>query len=231
LGRLGEIDEFPHMTLSNHEKGQPVMEQKENLVADVVKAEWKMFQDVPSIGGKASCQEDSKTFGIMRSSQLISWSEAVLESYLSDLKEADISSRNLLTEKYARMMESTSPSEYARIEHLLPPIDPRAPELIDQIVAIVLEWEMELAKKFPHILKRGRPISSTEDRPRVTSLETYLRGELATYSLRTLDLYLANVMQQKSEGINGSEITLMHTTKQYGYNSLEKANEKLQQRA
>ncbi len=201
------------------------MKQKESLVDDVVKMEWKMFQAVPNVGGKASCQEDSKTFHIMRSSQLASWSEAVLESYLGDLKDAEILRRNLLTEKYARMMQSTSPAEYARIEHLLQPIDSRAHGLIQQIVAIVLEWETELQKKFPHILKRGRPLYSKEDRLGVTSLETYLRGELMTYSLRTLELYLTNVMQQKSEGINGSEITLMHTTKQYGYDSLEKANE------
>ena len=201
------------------------MKQKESLVDDVVKMEWKMFQAVPNVGGKASCQEDSKTFHIMRSSQLASWSEAVLESYLGDLKDAEILRRNLLTEKYARMMQSTSPAEYARIEHLLQPIDSRAHGLIQQIVAIVLEWETELQKKFPHILKRGRPLYSKEDRLGVTSLETYLRGELMTYSLRTLELYLANIMQQKSEGINGSEITLMHTTKQYGYDSLEKANE------
>lgn len=207
------------------------MKQKEGVVDDVVGLEWAMFQGVPSIGGKASCQEDSTTFRIMRASQLVSWSEAALESYQSDLKDAEISGRNLLTEKYARMMQSTSPSEYARMKHLLPPVSSRSLELIDQIVPVVLEWEMELLNKYPHILKRGRPIFSTEDRPRVTSLETYLRGELATYSPGTLDLYLANVMQQKSDGINGSEITLMHTTKQYGYNSLEKANEKMARRA
>lgn len=207
------------------------MEQKERLVADVVQLEWKMFQAVPSIGGRAGCQDDLKTFDIMRTSQLVSWSEAALGSYLNDLREADAGQRNLLTEKYARMMQSTSPAEYARIEHMLPPVNPAAFELIDRIIAIVLDWEVELAEKFPHILKRGRPIFKTEDRPRVTSLETYLRGELATYSVRTLELYLASVTQQKAAGINGSEITLMHTTKRYGYNSLEKANERMKQHA
>ncbi|HLS82852.1 MAG TPA: DUF4125 family protein [Steroidobacter sp.] len=133
--------------------------------------------------------------------------------------------------KYARMMKSTSPTEYARVEPMLPPVGLRALELIDQIVPIVLEWEMELLKKYPDVMKRGRPVFSAEDRFGVTSLETYLRGELATYSIGTLELYLANVMQQKSQDINGSEITLMDTVRQYGFKSLRKANEELKQHA
>lgn len=78
------------------------------------------FQNVPNVGGKALCQEDFNTFQIMRASQAASWSEATLESYLDDLKVAEGANRNLLTEKYARMMQSKWPSEYARIEHLLP---------------------------------------------------------------------------------------------------------------
>jgi hypothetical protein len=61
----------------------------------------------------------------------------------------------------------------------------------------------------------------------VTSLETYLRGELSTYSQKTLELYYDHLSQQESENINGSEITLEHTVKQYGYASLKIANAKL----
>jgi hypothetical protein len=97
---------------------------KENLIASIVQAEWEMFQVVPNVGGPAGCQQDPKTFEIMRSSQAVSWSETALESYLDDLVTAQRSGRNLLTEKYARMMESTAPAEYAAIEHLLPPLTP-----------------------------------------------------------------------------------------------------------
>ncbi len=203
------------------------MTAKEDSVAKIVEIEWRMFQDVPNIGGTAPCQEDQKTFQIMRFSQVMSWSEAVLESYLGDLTEAEGNERNLLTEKYARMMKSTSPLEYARIEHLIPPLNPKALLLIDKIVSIVLEWEDDLQNKYPYIMRRGRPVYSSADTPFVTSLETYLRGELATYSLRTLELYYENVLKQKSEHINGSEITLDHMIKQYGYGSLEEANRKL----
>ena len=200
---------------------------REELLNGIIEIEWNMFQEVPNIGGKASCQEDLRTFRIMRSSQALSWSDAALESYLNDLQEAEKKGRNLLAEKYARMMKSTSPLEYARVEHLIPPLDTEVPPLIDKIVETILEWEKELSQKFPYIIKRGRPIHSSEDMPFAASLETYLRGELATYSERTLGLYYEHLLKQKSEDRNGSKIILEHTVKQYGYESLEEANEKM----
>ncbi|KJS00741.1 MAG: hypothetical protein VR68_06560 [Peptococcaceae bacterium BRH_c4a] len=198
---------------------------KEALIAKIIDLEWNMFHEVSNIGGKASCQEDPVTFRIMRYSQAVSWAEDVLESYLTDLSEAQKNKRNLLTEKYARMMKSTSPLVYYnRIEHLLPALEPETLHLIDSIVKIVLEWEEELSAKYPNLVKRGRPIHSTEDSQFITSVETYLRGELATYSLKTLKLYYKNVLKQKSENINGSEITLNSMVKQYGYSSLTEAN-------
>ena len=107
------------------------------------------------------------------------------------------------------------------------PLDPEVPPLIDKIVKIALEWEEEVTEKFPNIVKRGRPLYSSQDSPFATSVETYLRGELSTYSKRTLDLYYANVLKQKSENINGSELIFDQMVKQYGYESLEEANEKL----
>ena len=61
------------------------------------------------------------------------------------------------------------------------------------------------------------------DTPRVTSLETYLRGELATYSPKTLALYHEHLQEEKGKGINGPEITLRFLVGQYGYRSLEEA--------
>lgn len=200
---------------------------KEELISRILEIEWRMFENVSNIGGRAVCQEDPKTFEIMRLSQTMAWSESALESYLIDLREAEKVGRNLMTEKYARMMESTSPSEYARIKHKIPPLSPETALLIDKITKISLEWESELSERFPHLHKRGRPTYSSEDTPFVTSFETYLRGELSTYSQRTLQLYYDNILRQKAENINGSEIILDNMVKRYGYSSLEEANEKL----
>ena len=127
------------------------------------------------------------------------------------------------------MMISTSPEEYAQIESLLAQLDPAVPPLVEEIIKIVLIWEEELKRKYPNIAKRGRPIYSSADSLYVTSMETYLRGELSTYSPKTLKLYYENVLKQKSEKINGSEIILEHTMNGYGLKSLKDADESLRQ--
>jgi hypothetical protein len=200
---------------------------KEEIISKILDIEWKMFEKVSSIDGNAACQEDPATFKIMRTSQAMSWSMDILECYLEDLEKVQEDGRNLMTEKYARMMASTSPLEFEKIAHSLPPLAPEVSRLIDKIVAIILKWEEDLLRKYPNVVKRGRPLRSSEDSVYVTSLETYLRGELSTYSQKTLELYYDHVSKQESENINGSEITLEHTVKQYGYASLKKANEML----
>lgn len=198
---------------------------KVDLIARIVAIEWMMFQNVANIGGRAACQDDPETFFIMRSSQAMAWSEAALASYLEDLLEAEEKGRNLLTEKYARMMEFTAPLEYARIQHHLPPLDQDTLLLIDEIAKISLEWDEEIRAKFPYISKRGRPAACSDDTPFITSIETYLRGELATFSPKTLALYYQNVLEQKAENINGAQIVLTSMMQRYGFNSLAEANE------
>lgn len=203
------------------------MTAKTDLISQIVAAEWRMHQNVPSIGGRAGCQEDFRTFEISRSSQALSWSETCLASYLKDLKLAAKEGRNLQTEKYARMMKSTLPVEYALMEHLLPTMDPDALSIIDEIVEIVIGWAKASAQKYPYVVSTGRPLQSSEDTCFATSMETYLRSELSVYSLNTLMLYRDNVLQQKANNVNGYEITLDETVKRYGFASLEQANERM----
>jgi hypothetical protein len=203
---------------------------KEELITSITDIEWKMFQDVPNIGGKAPCQEERPTFEIMRKSQAESCSLETLGSYLDDLSRAEQSGNNLLTEKYARMMQSTSPLEYEQIKHMIPDIEPAVKSLITEIMAAVLQWEDELLTKYPYVVGAGRPIRSSEDTPFVTSLETYLRSELSTYSQKTLKSYFDDIQKQKKDGINGAELTLEYTVKQYEYKSLSEANEILKNR-
>ena len=47
-------------------------------------AEWPMFQAVHNRGGRALCQDNKKTFTIMRLGQFAAWDEATLASYLDD---------------------------------------------------------------------------------------------------------------------------------------------------
>jgi hypothetical protein len=204
------------------------MEHKESLATRIIQIEWHMFRETPGIGGPAPCQQDREAFEVARLSQILSWPEAVQASYIADLEKAEQQGRNLVTEKYARMMKTTAPAEYDRIEHLLPPLEPGIAALIDEIAAIVLEWGTELTAKYPQLMKRGRPLRSADGTPSATSIETYLRGELATYSRQTLELYLADLLRQKSENRNGAATILDSTVQRHGYRSLADAEQKLE---
>lgn len=88
---------------------------RDELMSEIIKLEWDMFSHVSNVGGPASCQMRPDTFKIMRKSQAATWSDELLASYLEDLKTATREGRNIMTEKYARMMESTFPEEYRKL--------------------------------------------------------------------------------------------------------------------
>jgi len=203
------------------------MELKETLIKRIVETEWLQFQQVQSIDGPTDCQQDRGTFEGMRTGQAISWSAPALESYLEDLENAKAQGRNLIAEKYAIMMAATAPQAYAELAYHLPRNPPYVAALIDEAVTMVLAWQEQLYAAYPNILKRGRPLHSSADGPGITSFETYLRSELATYSLRTLKLYISHIRQQKASNINGARITLTYMVSSYGYDSLEAANQAL----
>ena len=200
-----------------------------DIINKIIEIEWAMFSEVNNIGGRASCQESPQTFRIMRESQAVTWSKELLGSYLEDLESAREKGRNLMTEKYARMMKSTHPDEYESIKNSLPEINENVLKMIDEIVKINLEWDEVLSDKYPNLKAKGRRTYSYEDTPRATSIETYLRGELQTYSRKTIEIYYNYVIEQKSKNINLKELNLLNMIKYYGYQSLECANDKLKE--
>lgn len=197
------------------------------LVNEIVALEWELFDRVENRGGRAPCQEDKGMFAAMRTSQLTAWSRELLESYARDLREARAEGRNPLGEKYGYMMERTSPGEYAQIQDLLPPPTPEKEELVRWITEIHVTWQEDLARRYPCLTGRGRAIRRSSDGPHTTSFETYFRGELTTYSLRTLRLYAAYVEHLRREGRSLNRMILENTVAQYGYTSLEAAERRL----
>ncbi len=194
-----------------------------NLLENIIALEWDEFQKVNNAGGRASCQNDWKTFQIMRRSQFSAWNKEMLESYHSDLVTAINNGRNLLTEKYARMMESTVPEKYQAIKDKLPLITEGKKKLIDKITQISIKWQEEFAREYPNISGQGRPIHTDEDGPFITFIETYERGELSTYSEKTLKLYYKFITQLLEENKNLSKIVIENTVREYGYASLDQA--------
>lgn len=208
---------------------QPDIEQ--GTVQEILDLEWEMFQGVRGLDGPAPCQQDRRTFEIMRRSQLLSWDQATADSYLEDLQRARAAGRNLMTEKYARMMQSTSPCECRGQGAVLPQLDAPTARLVGRLSDLSVRWMQEAAAEYPHLAARGRPIHSYEDGTFVTSFETYNRGELATYSFRTLQLLEAHYQAMVNRGVNPAEVVLEHTMAQYGFASLEEAEAALRERA
>lgn len=171
-------------------------------VEDIVQAEWRQFQQVRNEGGRASCQDDWPEFQRQRSAQFRAWSGELRDSYYQDLLEAEACGRNLLTEKYARMMAETAPERYAEIAPLLPPLLPEQRQLAEEIVGLHLQWAEDFAADFPLYAAIGRPLRAAAAPAGVTAVETYLRGELLSYSLRTLRLYRDYAEQCRRQGVN-----------------------------
>jgi hypothetical protein len=204
---------------------------EQDIVREILDLEWDMFQEVRGLDGPAPCQQDRRTFEIMRSSQLLSWSEEAAESYLDDLRRARAGDRNLMTEKYARMMESTSPCECRGVGAIVPALDEPTGRLVDRLSRLSVVWMEGAAKKFPYVSSRGRPIRASEDGKFTTSFETYNRAELATYSRKTLQLLEENYLDLVAAGINPAEVILGHTMAGYGFASLDAAEAALKAHA
>ncbi|MBL0699692.1 MAG: DUF4125 family protein [Desulfosarcina sp.] len=186
------------------------MDENKNLTNRILKRELDMFLTVPTLQ-KASCQEDPEMFKIVRSSQFVSWSRETLESYLQDLKSAEKNNINLMTQKYARM------------DNLIEKIKEN-PEM-DEIVDIEIEWQKEMFEKFPCLMGSARALRSSEDTPSATSFETYLRGELETYSDTTLTFLLKDVKHYFEKNENMMIKNYLDMVKQLGYTSIEDAEE------
>ena len=71
----------------------------------------------------------------------------------------------------------------------------------------------------------GRPLSSAEDSAFLTSFETYLRGELETYSDATLELLNFDILDKNAKGISMAEELYTFLVKDKGYDSLDEAEQ------
>ena len=200
---------------------------KAALIEELVALEWEAFDKVENEGGRADCQDDFNTFSIMRTSQYYAWTEEMLKSYIHDFHVANDKGWNLITEKYARMMESTTPLRFAQIEESLPFLSEEKKAIIEEIVKIQVGWIEEFAVQYPKAAGNARSIHTYEDNPFNTSYETYLRGEISTYSDDTLALYGRFIANLAMTGQNLAEMTMRNTALLYGYESLEDLENKL----
>lgn len=212
----------------NTHQHQNIAQDTAQLAEAITVLEWNAFQNTTNEGGRANCQDNWHTFRIMRMSQFTCWPISLLESYHEDLMRANEQHRNLITEKYAWMMASTDPLTFERnLQPYLPTLSKERQKIQERIIAIQLTWAEAFRAAYPHLAGAMRVLHTTEDTSEVTSFETYLRGELNTYSDNTLGLYAAMIEELRQTARNLTQEIIEQTVHLYGYHSLEEA-ERLQ---
>ena len=177
-------------------------------------------------GGRAACQGNWPVFHQMRLAQFLTWERPLLTSYAADLDAADHVGRNLVTEKYGRMMASTAPENFTKnIEPYIPRLSEERAARQEQVIAQQVAWAKDFRERYPKLGEAMRALTTTEDTPSATSFETYLRGELGTYSDQTFERYEAMIGERAaaSPQRNITEETLLHTVQLGGFDTLEEA--------
>ena len=198
-----------------------------DIIEKIVALEWKQFDRVKNEGGRADCQDDFQTFSIMRKSQYLAWTEELLNSFYQDLVDAEQKGWNLIMEKYARMMKSTNPEKYVTLEKDLPIITEERNAIQEEIIKIQVAWMEEFAEKYPKMAGNARSIKTVADTAFNTSYETYLRGEMSTYSESTFVLYSGFIVSLLKQNKNLAMEIMGNTAKLYGYDSLKAAERRM----
>ncbi len=193
----------------------------DELVERIARIEFTAFDKVKNEGGRASCQNDWPTFSVMRKSQYMTWNRTMLLQYLYDFNREYELGHNLITEKYGRMMESTAPEQYKELEKHFPALSDQKKAVIEQIVALQMEMMESFGEKYPKLAGNARSFHTYEDNYVNTSYETYLRGEISTYSDKMLQLYGKYVLEYAQSGRNIAQDTIYNTARLYGYEDLD----------
>ena len=157
-----------------------------------------------------------------------SWTKEMLLRYIMDFEGNLRDGWNMITEKYGRMMESTAPEEYEKLQSELPVISQEKRRIVDEIVKVQVAWMEEFQQCYPRLASNARSIHTAEDNLWNTSYETYLRGELLTYSDEMLVMYGRYIVRLNQEGKNLTEWIMQNTAELYGYKGLEEAEAALE---
>jgi hypothetical protein len=188
------------------------MTEKDRIINAILEIELEMFLTVNPTPTN-SCQEYPESFKLHRRAQFAPWSEEALGSYLDDLHQAQTVGDNLMRRKYARM------------QGLLPPAVGN--RVFEEIVRLKMDWQRAMFRTYPAVMSGARPLTDESAQAQMTSFETYARGELETYSERTLGLLHRDLLAMQARGESLSEMVYDYLVRASGYASLEAAERKL----
>jgi hypothetical protein len=175
---------------------------KDDLVISIIQQEWPLFTSTQNVDHRSPCQDQMANFIVSRHAYWSMYSTPVLQSYLHDLEVARMKGHNLVTFKYGYMMEATHPDEFLAIKDKLPSISNVKLSLVTAIMALYMKWELDIQLEIPGYDTHHRPIQAKDNSLTHTSVETYMTGELQSYSENTLECILAHFLQCSKNNIN-----------------------------
>lgn len=141
--------------------------------------EWKNFDEIRGINGRAICQDSPKEFFIMRLAQYLAYNRKLIGYLYEDLKKAEKNGFNPIFDKYARMMEFTDKDKFESIKENLEELSPVKSHLLENIKKTL----NSKATNIPKDLKRVRPEKSKD---KSISSNDYYIAEITCLSLKTL---------------------------------------------
>lgn len=141
--------------------------------------EWKNFDEIRGINGRAPCQDSPKEFFIMRLAQYLAYDKKLIGYLYEDLKKAEKNGFNPIFDKYARMMEFTDKDKFESIKENLEELSPVKSHLLENIKKTL----NSKATNIPKDLKKVRPEKSKD---KSISSNDYYIAEITCLSLKTL---------------------------------------------
>lgn len=192
-------------------------------IGKIIELEWNMFG---SVNGEyhVSCQDDRRTFDVMRAGQYEAWSDAALESYYADLTDAAWRGHNIAREKYIRMMKHTAPADYENFKNELPEVSAEKEALVAEIWTRMAAETEEMRRDYPLLALSGRTLYAKDEQD-WPSVETYQTSELLTYSENTLRLLLEHIKDLEAEGRSFAYEIQLHTVTGLGYKDMSTAEQ------
>lgn len=171
-----------------------------SMLHELLDTEWLHFDVVNGIAGRAECQDNAIGFFIYRTAQYMSFPRETLACVHDDVLAADAAGRNVIREKYARMMERTDPAEFDRIwRGKLEEISSVKQGVLDSIEQTLRAMLEDAAGTMPASTKHAR---GTISRAELVSSIDYYICEISSYSLNTLYCLRDGLQKQLADHVN-----------------------------